>query len=726
MPSTTSISKSTSWQILSDWLFFPISDKLKMSIKVSLSFTLAYMIPLYFGWPSASTGAITVMLIAAMDSVGDSIQKGFHRVIGSIIGACIGLPLIALFAQDRMLYLISMSLVLTIFIYLYRAYKSDATIFMLAAIMIMIVFQESHFENSFTYAANRILMIGFGVLVYTAVSVFLWPENIQKIRLKNAKDLSGKQKAIFLDRDKEDNSQNLIEELYQLQDSLVTSTLASNDESGNMSMSADQWNSVVYSYKEISRTLTLLTYHHTDISRDELPSLVDNYDTLESETLTLLENMHIVWDDEKKFHVPDAFEVVYNTDKIATLSHLSKAKFLTTIDEIKKLHTQLRELATKINKVISMKPTIFTDENIPSVSRFNWFDIDDIKSTFISIFAYWSFVFIWIYFNPPGGFVMVTFAVIFSLLTVNSTTNTLVMIIVFALSSVYGIVMYAFVLPHLYYGSELAIFIFAYAFVAFHILGKEVVVLFLMSLYLMGIGNEMNYDFNLFLLLLFVFYLFLFILLFFYYIPFSTRPENQFLNLKKRYFSYVKTILLEQNADIIGKGTWFGSVKSKYAFYHLRSSMKKMKLWARKIDTKYFDSIDQKQFLIFMKECETLAYLLEMIYRDNNQINVNSLMKAFKTENSQVPVNALLDQYTDVKKCKDIDPVWTDKKQISDMIERKLEDFLSDKKRAQYSDKEIIDFYENISLGNHVWHSLLNCRNMMKELDFKVLEKSRF
>lgn len=718
--------KSTVWDSVTDMLFFPLSDKLKMSIKVSLSFTLAYMIPLYFGWPSASTGAITVMLIAAMDSVGDSIQKGFHRVIGSIIGACIGLPLIALFAQDRMLYLISLSLLLTVFIYLYRAYKSDATIFMLMIIMIMIVFQEGDFDNSFTYAANRILMIGFGVLVYTTVSVFLWPENIQKIRLQNAKNLSGKQKEIFLDRDEEKKSKDLMDELHKLQESLVTSTLASSDETGSMSMSADQWNSVVYSYKEISRTLTLLTYHYTDIPRDQLPSFIDNYNQLESETLELLENLHIVWDDQKEFNIPDAFEVVYNTDKIVTLDHLSKAKLLTTIDEINKLHAQLRKLATKINRVTSTKPTVFTDESIPPISMFNWFDIDDIKATFVSILAFWAFVFIWINFNPPGGFVLVTFAVVFSLITVNSTTNTLVIIMIFALSSVYGIVMYVFVLSHLHYGWELAIFIFSYAFVAFHIIGVKLVVLFLMSLYLMGIGNEMHYDFNLFLLLLFVFYLFLFILLFFYYIPFSTRPENQFLNLKKRYFSYVKTILLEQNADIIGKGTWFGSVKSKYAFYHLRSTMKKMQLWARKIDTKYFDSIDQKQFLIFIKECETLAYLLEMIYEDNNQINVNSLMKAFKTENSQVPLDALLDQYTDVKKGKDIDPVWTDKKQISGMIERKLEDFLSDKKRAQYSDKEIIDFYENISLGNHVWHSLLNCRNMMKELDFKVLEKSRF
>jgi len=725
VPRSTSVTKPTSWQILNDWSLLHISDKLKISIKVSLSFTLAYMIPLYFGWPSASTGAITVMLIAAMDSVGDSIQKGFHRLIGSIIGASIGLPLIALFAQDRMLYLIAMSLFLTIFIYLYRAYKSDATIFMLALIMIMIVFQEGNFDNSFTYAANRILMIGFGVVVYTAVSVFIWPVNVQEIRLRNAKNLSRKQKEIFLERD-DGEGKDLIEELNQLQESLVASTLASTDDTGTMSMTTDQWNSVVYSYKEISRTLILLTYHDTDIPRDELQSYVNNYKKLESETSDLLDNLHIVWEDQKEFRTPSEFEVIYNTDKIATLDHLKKAKLLTTIDEINKLHTLLRKLATKINSVINTKPTVFTAESIPSASKFNWFDIDDIKATFISILAFWAFVFIWINFNPPGGFVMVTFAVVFSLITVNSTTNTLVMIIIFALSSMYGIVMYVFVLPNLNDSWELAFFIFAYAFVAFHILGVKLVVLFLMSLYLMGISNEMNYDFNLFLLLLFIFYLFLFILLFFYYIPFSTRSEHQFLNLKNRYFSYVKTILLEQNADIIGAGTWFGSIKSRYALYHLKSTMKKMQLWASKIDIKYYNSIDQEHFSNFIKECETLAYSLEMIYGTNKQITESSLIKAFKAENIQVPLEALLDQYTDVTKPKEIDPLWRDEKKIVGIMEKKLQGFLSDKSRGEYSDKEIIEFYESITLSSNVWSSLLNCQNMMKELDFKVLERSRF
>ncbi len=72
--------KGTVWDSLSNILFFPLSDKLKFSIKVSLSMALAFLIPFAMGWSHASTAATTVMIIAAMGSVNESINKGAMRV----------------------------------------------------------------------------------------------------------------------------------------------------------------------------------------------------------------------------------------------------------------------------------------------------------------------------------------------------------------------------------------------------------------------------------------------------------------------------------------------------------------------------------------------------------------------------------------------------------------------------------------------------------------------
>ncbi len=94
-----------------------MNDKIKFAIKVSLSLTLAYLIPFAMGWPQASTAATTVMLIASTGSRRESLAKGTLRVLGTLVGAVVGLLLVGLFAQDRLLYMLSVSVVVS-FIFL--------------------------------------------------------------------------------------------------------------------------------------------------------------------------------------------------------------------------------------------------------------------------------------------------------------------------------------------------------------------------------------------------------------------------------------------------------------------------------------------------------------------------------------------------------------------------------------------------------------------------------
>ena len=162
-----------------------LSDNLKFAIKVSISLTMAYMIPLAMAWDQASTAAMTVMLIASAGGVSNGINKGIIRVIGTIIGAVLGMLLIALFPQDRMIYLISMSILVSIFTYLYYAYQGDSTFFLLCAMMIMMIFLNGT-QDAFIYGMDRTYMTLFGILVYTMVGVFLWPVKEKKDKINDA------------------------------------------------------------------------------------------------------------------------------------------------------------------------------------------------------------------------------------------------------------------------------------------------------------------------------------------------------------------------------------------------------------------------------------------------------------------------------------------------------------------------------------------------------------
>ncbi|SFV62412.1 hypothetical protein MNB_SM-4-1775 [hydrothermal vent metagenome] len=162
-----------------------LSSKLRFAIKVSLSLTLSYVIPMAMGWAQPNTAAMTVMLIASAGAVSDGVSKGMIRVIGTVIGAIIGMILIALFPQERMIYLISMSLIVSMLSYLYYAYQGDSTVLMLSAMMVMMLFLNG-VEDAFLYGVDRTYMTLFGILMYTFVGVFLWPVKPEKETLNDA------------------------------------------------------------------------------------------------------------------------------------------------------------------------------------------------------------------------------------------------------------------------------------------------------------------------------------------------------------------------------------------------------------------------------------------------------------------------------------------------------------------------------------------------------------
>jgi len=396
-------------------------QKLKFSLKVSLSLMLAYMIPMAMGWNQPNTAAMTVMLIASAGGVSDSLTKGILRVIGTIIGAILGMTLIALFPQERMIYLISMSILISIITYLYYAYQGDSTAFMLSAVMIMVIFLQGP-ENAFLYGMDRTYMTLFGILIYSGVGVFLWPV----------------------------------------------------------------------------------------------------------------------------------------TESESTLNDAPKGRM------------------------------------------FIWLDPEYFKATLQLFVIFWVSVAYWIYVNPPAGFLVVMLAVLIGMLTTFSPLKPGILVILFSVGFIFATAMYVFVLPTLVYGWELALFIFMYTFIAFYVINQKLTIFFLLGMFILGIGNEMNYNFAVFLTTLLTFYMFLIILMFFHNFPFSTKPEHLFTLMKDRFVLHANSLAkLEMKKEL----TWIEQLKIGYHKEHLVITTDKMKLWGSKIDTKYFKPITPEEILSFSSTC---------------------------------------------------------------------------------------------------------------------------
>ena len=712
--------------MISAWLFFTLSDKLKFSIKASISVMLAYLIPISQEWTQPQTAAITVLLIATAGPVGESISKGMHRVIGTVAGAIIGITLIGVFPQDRVLYLLFLSVFVTITLYLARAFKGDVTIFLISAITMMMVFKNGEVDDVFIYGIDRTYMIILGIAIYTFISIFLWPVKVKDNTVEHASSLLDIQSELYQNRDGEKEDRKTHHHKLITQEQLLQTTASNNDVLGEMGLTLKQWSSLIQNSKSINEILTLLSLHDKEHFSDRYTMYVENYHKADEEILELFKALSLAWSENEEISVPKAWEPKYKFEKIKELSHIDRAAFSATILDMKKLHRTLRKLAEKLNAMLSPLPTKFTLDNVQKPSLFLWFDIEDMKGTLISFLIFWFATFVWIVVNPPAGFMIVILATALSVLTTFSPLKPSILIFVFSIAFVFATLMYVLVLPHLHYGWELGLFLFIYAFIGFHLMNPKISLFFLIGMATLMINNTMNYNFNLFLMILFIFYFFLFILLLFYYIPFSTKPEHLFLTMKKRFFKLSQKLLQRSNNLTNHRGTFFGGLGAKYSEMHLMSTVKKMQLWASQIDTKYFDTVDQKVLLGFSKECERFAYLLQMMYRRDIQMKNNSLIQAFREKYKGENLADLLGEYASGKEVKNVADIWRDEKQLVSMIEEHLKDFLDTIKFSDHDENEILEFYENISLRRNVWITLFSCQNLMDEIDFKALEVSRF
>ena len=84
------------------------SDRVKTAIKTALATVLAYGVALSMDWGNAYWAAFSVAF-CTLSTTGESLAKGLLRLSGTLVGSVAAVTLIALFPQDRWLFLIGMS-----------------------------------------------------------------------------------------------------------------------------------------------------------------------------------------------------------------------------------------------------------------------------------------------------------------------------------------------------------------------------------------------------------------------------------------------------------------------------------------------------------------------------------------------------------------------------------------------------------------------------------------
>ncbi len=678
----------------------PLSEKFKFAVKAALAVAVAYLIPLSQGLDNGLTAAITVMLIASVGSVGESFTRGMLRVAGTVLGAIAGMTLIALFPQERMLYLAVLSVAVTVLLYFARAYRGDTTVFMLTALTMMLVFKEGEVDDVFMYGVDRTLMTVLGIAVYTFVGILLWPVRPEDRREETAARLLETALSFFRENDPAER-RRLVADMIPLRRQLQNTTVVRGDASSRMGLSAAQWQSIVDDHDRIGTLLYLLADRRGDVDDARLEKALPNYAEAAAAVETLLQRLTEIWRTKAPVRLPDDWRPRFDREVLREMSHLERAAVIHTALTARRLVRRLRTLGEKLNDMAAAHPTRFDPGPQRRVRKFVWFDAEDLKGAVITFLAFWSGIVLWIVFNAPQGFMITATATALTLITAYSAARPHLLIVLFSFSFLFAGAMYVFVLPQLHGGAQLGLFLFLYAFIGFYFLPAQLNIFFLLGIATFSIANDMFFSFALFLMILLVFYAFLFILLLLDYFPFSMKPETMVLILRKRFLSLASDLFEGILASAGKRSTFLRRLKYRHASVHLLPTAAKLRFWAPRIDGKYFARVDAEALEAFVDACEAYAYHLELYRRQVADADGNPLLHRIAAAR----------------------PAGTG---AVPRIESQLDTLLADAGADRSDDGTLAQFYELLHLHRTALDKLSEVRARAAAVDFEALKESRF
>lgn len=161
--------------VLEKYIETMTGERFKSSFQTALAMTMAYGFALWFDWDRPMWAAFAVALIS-LPTLEESLAKGGQRLRGTLLAIPVSLSFIALFSQDRWLFMICLSSWLAFCTYRMSSGKNSYLWFCAGFVSAIVATNGGPDPvNAFSIAVIRTLETALGIACYAVVAAFLWP-----------------------------------------------------------------------------------------------------------------------------------------------------------------------------------------------------------------------------------------------------------------------------------------------------------------------------------------------------------------------------------------------------------------------------------------------------------------------------------------------------------------------------------------------------------------------
>jgi len=593
----------------------PLSPSVKQAIKVALSVVISLGIALWMDWSKPLWAGFAVVIIS-LPTEGESLNRGAMRLFGTLVGVTLGLALVALFPQDRWLYMTVLSLHIGLCSYMMTGKRHQYFWYASGFVTLVVAADASNSMTPFQVAVERSQETGTGILVYSLIASFLWPTSSRRHLEETSRELLAVQHGLYRayhglmngeghPQDSRGDRRQELQLLAQFEQLLN----AAESESYAVWEARAQWRYLRQQSVKLAEALGEWRVGLRDVDELDLNTLVPNFDALWCELDQRFADIGRMLNDEAPTRVAQTVTLSADLNAVGNLTHFRQAAVLLTKTHLQRIEALSRSLFECVRDLRGYgEPTqLPAREAVPG--RLFVIDPDRIQGVMFVVTMMWTAFLLFVYIDPPGhaGFVFVS--TIFAMVVVRTDAPVPEFAIWQCIGALVAGIPYIFIMPHLATYVQLAPVIFALVF-AMHYLftGGARMALLINFIATLSLQNEQSYDFASFANATAKTVLVAGLLVTVAYVVTSPRQEKKFVRQFRRFFRHVSFLISNLNPEERRKRGVIGRLKAALYQNDLLELPRKLAQCGERIDYRAIPTTTPEQVQALVASLFVLAF----------------------------------------------------------------------------------------------------------------------
>ena len=715
-----------------------LSTRTKEAIKTALAMAIAYGISLQAGWERPYWAGFAVAFVS-LATVGLSLNKATLRMLGTVLAAIVGLTLIGLFAQQRWLFILFLSLWCALCTYMNAGNRHQYFWFVAGFVSCIIAIDGGpNAGNAFSIAMLRLQQTGLGILVYSMVALFLWPSNSRKGLEAAAKSDANTRRTLFsaslqlledaehIGAVKAARSEEItgLAKVAELLDAAVTDS----DDIRNVE---DSWRSYQQATLQFAETLERWRENFRELRlmpmQQLLPGAIVSSQKLEH-------RLQVICDMTDGIAPPEGYadlELQIDTNALRGLSHFHRAALLVATHHMERLDTLSRSMLDSASAMYGYsKEPVST--RAPAKQPGPWTPDPDrlIAAGQIMAVLWLSFLAIIYVGDFPGGMGFLSLCAPVAMIVVSSPQMPARLLYAPAAAGIlFASFLYIFIMPQLSSFAGLGSMIFLATFyICYRYASPEKALFRLLGLAmlvsLISVSNEQTYSFLSVANTTLMWLLVILLLTVVAYLPYSPRTERALLRLLTRYFHSAESLLSQSASD---PKSLLISRREAFHRQELADLPGKFSAWIAHADPDILGSASVKQLPDLANSLQALSYRLQELQEVRSLPQSTHLANTLKTE-----MLAWRARVVDIMQQLSKDPAYRKRmarSRLDDLLagmERRIEQCLDDNLEAELSSADEQNFYRLLGAYRGTSEALLDFSQQAAKVDWKPWHEERF